>query len=117
MHPTQAAACKRPVDAFLDAEWFKALSDPTRVALLGCLIKCGRGCTVGEVATCCSVDMSVVSRHLTILHRAQILEASKRGRTVTYTVRYAKLSEKLRGMASAVQECGPGDDCGEGCCG
>src|SRR5690606_5908823 len=37
MTPKQAAACCRPVDGLLDPEWFKALCDPTRVALLGCL--------------------------------------------------------------------------------
>ena len=60
--PRQAAKVRGPVDGLLDVELFRALADPTRVRLLACLIKCGRGCTVGEVAECCAVDLSVVSR-------------------------------------------------------
>src|SRR6185295_15563376 len=87
-NPKQAAARSGPIDDLLDPELFKAFSDPTRVSLIACIAKCARGCSVGEVADCCSVDFSVVSRHLSLLARAGVLEATKRGRTVYYTVRY-----------------------------
>ncbi len=105
--PRQAAACCGPVDELLDPVLFKAFSDPTRVSLLACIAKCGRGCTVGEVAECCSVDLSVVSRHLAILARSGALQATKEGRTVTYRVRYAELCRALRSLASALEECCP----------
>lgn len=47
--PKQAAACRGPVDELLDPVLFRAISDPTRAALLACIAKCGRGCSVGEV--------------------------------------------------------------------
>src|SRR5271154_3181711 len=89
--PKQAAACCGPIDDLLDPELFKGLCDPTRLSLLGCLAKCGRPCSVSELAECCSVDFSVVSRHLALLERSGIVESSKDGRTVFYTVKYVEL--------------------------
>jgi ArsR family transcriptional regulator len=108
MTPKQAAKCCGPMDALLDAELFKALSDPTRLKLLACLTKCGRACSVTEIADCCSVDFSVVSRHLAILDRAGIVESKKEGRIVYYSVLYRQLAQILHGLANAIEACGPG---------
>lgn len=113
--PKLALACCWPIDQLLAPRLFKALGDPTRATLLACLAKCGRACSVGEVAECCSVDFSVVSRHLALLAQCGILEADKKGRTVFYRVCYRELSGALRALADAIDECCPGD--GEGCCG
>jgi DNA-binding transcriptional ArsR family regulator len=109
--PKKAAACCRPVDTLLDPDLFKALSDPTRVKLLGCLAKCSRACSVSEVAECCSVDFSVVSRHLALLEDAGILESTKEGRTVMYRVRYAHVAKALHSLADAIESCCPADRC------
>ncbi|MBX3316548.1 MAG: helix-turn-helix transcriptional regulator [Phycisphaeraceae bacterium] len=117
--PKQAASRRGAIDALLDPELFKALCDPTRVLLLGCLAKCGRACTVSEVAACCSVDLSVVSRHLQQLERAGVLRSSKEGRTVFYAVRYDELSKTLRDLADAIHACCPegvAGSSGGGCC-
>lgn len=111
--PRQAARVKRPIDGLLNAELFKALSDETRLRLLACLAKCGRACTVGEVAACCAVDLSVVSRHLAALKRAGVLESGRNGRTVSYRVRYAGFTQALRALADAVDACRP---VGGACC-
>lgn len=120
-NPRQAAACCRPVDDLLEPVLFKALGDPTRVRLLACVAKCGRACSVGEVAECCSVDLSVVSRHLQALARAGLVEPSRSGRTVRYAVRYAEVAAKFRALADAIEECAPdARRCAEGgrrgCC-
>jgi ArsR family transcriptional regulator len=107
MSPRQALACCGPIDDLLDPVLFGALSDPTRARLLGCLAKCGRMCSVSEIAECCSVDFSVVSRHLQVLERASVLESSKEGRAVLYSVRYGHLSRTLRDLASAIEKCRP----------
>lgn len=112
--PAQAASCCGPIDDLLDPELFKALADPTRVLLIACIAKCGRACSVGEVAECCSVDFSVVSRHLALLARAGILEATRQGRTVSYRVRYAELAHSLRTLASALEACCPGSQPAKG---
>ncbi|MBI3819504.1 MAG: winged helix-turn-helix transcriptional regulator [Planctomycetes bacterium] len=103
--PKQASARRAPIDQLLDPALFKALCDPTRVSLLACLLKCGRACTVSEVAECCSVDFSVVSRHLAMLEQAGALESAKTGRTVSYKVRRADLTKTLRTLADAVEGC------------
>ena len=105
--PKQAAARPGRIDDLLDPVLFKALCDPTRASLIACIAKCGRGCSVGEVAECCSVDYSVVSRHLTLLAQSGVLNATKEGRTVFYRVRYAELCRTLRSLADALQECCP----------
>jgi len=102
--PRQAAQCCSPIDNLLDTDLFKALSDPTRALLLGCLIKCARPCAVSEIAECCAVDVSVVSRHLNHLARAGLLDSDKQGRTVTYAVRADHLCTTLRAIADAVEQ-------------
>jgi ArsR family transcriptional regulator, arsenate/arsenite/antimonite-responsive transcriptional repressor len=93
------------MDALLEPAFFKALGDSTRLLLLGCLAKCCRPCSVGEIAECCSVDMSVVSRHLAILERAGFVKAAKKGRTVFYTVMYEPVCRRFRALADAIGEC------------
>lgn len=102
--PKQAASCCGPIDDVLDPVLFKALCDPTRIKLLACLIKCGRPCGVSEIAECCNVDLSVVSRHLQHLQRAGVLDAEKDGRTVFYRVRAAQLSASLRTLADTLND-------------
>jgi len=102
-NPRQAQRKRAAIDRLLDTELFKALADPTRVKLLACLIKCGRACSVSEVADCCAVDFSVVARHLAQLARVGILSAEKKGRTVWYTPCCTELASRLRDLAAAVE--------------
>lgn len=105
--PRLAVACCAPIDSLLDPALFQALSDPTRLSLVACIAKCGRRCSVGEVAECCAVDLSVVSRHLTLLARAGVLDAAREGRTVLYRVRYTELARSFRDLADAIDVCRP----------
>ncbi|MDQ7013100.1 MAG: metalloregulator ArsR/SmtB family transcription factor [Planctomycetota bacterium] len=109
--PRQAARKKAAIDRMLDPELFKALADPTRLKLLACVLKCGRGCSVTEVAACCSVDFSVVARHLSVLARAGLLSATKDGRTVWYAPRGDALAERFRRLADAIDEWTPAQCC------
>ncbi|MFT5425061.1 MAG: ArsR family transcriptional regulator [Phycisphaerales bacterium] len=120
--PRQAARRKAPLDKRLDADLFKALADPTRLNLLACLVKCGRGCTTTEIAECCSVDFSVVSRHLGVLAAAGVIESEKQGRTVWHKPQSQELAKTFRALADAVEQwdnagcigsdCGCSSDCG-----
>jgi ArsR family transcriptional regulator len=108
----RAAASRGParccnVDECLEPRFFKALGDPNRVAILARLATCGRPCTVGEIAACCTVDVSVVSRHLAVLREAGILMAEKRGKEVFYRVSYENVSETLRAIADSIDACCP----------
>ncbi len=103
----EAVVCCSDVEALFPAGFFKALGDPSRVALLARLATCCGSPTVSELAECCPTDLSVVSRHLATLKEAGVLEADKRGRQVHYRVRYRELSRALRAMADAIDSCCP----------
>ncbi len=107
--PKVAASLLAEIDQLLAVELFRALSDPTRNKLLACLAKCGRPCSVSEVAECCHVDLSVVSRHLSILAAAEILESYKEGRTVFYKVKFDSVTTVLRNLAQAFEDCCAGN--------
>ena len=112
--PRLAAATAAPLDSLLDPGLFKALCDPTRARIALCLCKCSRPCTVSEIAECCSVDLSGVSRHLALLERHGVVDSSKQGRTVLYRVRYQALVGSFRALADAIEVCWRA--CGQGCC-
>ena len=101
--------CCGNVAELMQPSFFKALSDPNRIAILAQLAECCRACTVSEIAECCPVNVSVVSRHLAMLRDAGILEARKVGKEVHYSVRYSALAESLRQIADAIDACCPAE--------
>ncbi len=115
--PKQAVQRKARLDELLEPGFFKALADPTRAKLLACLAKCGRPCSVTEIAQCCALDFSMVARHLSALASAGVLSARKEGRTVWYESPKG-LAARFRAIADALEELTPDDCCQEGdCCG
>ncbi len=105
--------CIRELAAFLSPRLFRALSDPTRLAILVRLAGGGGEMTVSEVARCCPVDLSVVSRHLAVLREAGVVSAARRGKEVFYSIRFGELAGSLRAIADALEACCPpggGDD-------
>ena len=109
LSPRQALGRCAPLDGLLETGLFKALGDKTRVQLLGCLAKCGRACSVGEMAECCAVDLSVVSRHLAVLREAGVITCEKRGKEVWCTVQTGEVAQILRDLADALDACCPAD--------
>ena len=96
----------------LRPDFFKALSDPTRLAILARLASSPTPLTVSEASQCCGVHFSGVSRHLKQLQDAGLVAATKKGREVVYRPLLAELAQTLRGLADAVEACmGRG-----GCC-
>ncbi|MCG8462428.1 MAG: metalloregulator ArsR/SmtB family transcription factor [Holophagales bacterium] len=89
----------------LRPELFKALGDATRLEVLGRLICAPGPQTVSEVADCCGVHLSGVSRHLAILRDAGIVHSHKRGREVIYEPDSAGLAGTLRDLADAIDAC------------
>ncbi len=99
--------CCPEIEELLNARFFKALCDPSRIGILARLARCTGPCTVSEIASCCPTNVSVVSRHLATLRDAGMLEAQKRGKEVYYSVRYPELAATLRAMADAIEGCCP----------
>lgn len=114
--PKQAVRRRARLDRLLDPDVLKALAEPTRARLLSCLLKCARPCSVTEIAECCSIDFSVVARHLATLARAGLISGDKRGRTVWYSADPHALSARFRDIADAIDETSPSSCCnGTGC--
>ena len=89
----------------LRPDLFRALCDPTRLRLLGRLALARRPQTVTEVAGCCGVHLSGVSRHLACLRDVGVVEAVREGREVRYSLRREELTAALRGLADAIDGC------------
>jgi ArsR family transcriptional regulator len=106
---------RRPLDDLLEPRVFRALSDPTRLRLLAALARCGRPCTVTEIAEGAGVDLSGVSRHLAALAAAGVLEAVRQGRQVSYQVRFTAVADMFRALAETLCSCCPGGCCGGAC--
>ncbi len=76
---------------------FKALSDPTRRRVLQLLRQ--RPMTAGELAECFAVSKPTMSAHFAVLKDADLIEASKEGRTITYRIKMSVLEEAMLGFA------------------
>lgn len=81
----------------LDEAFFKALCEPSRVAVFKRVLLLGRA-DVGEIAKELPQERSVISRHLQVLHEAQIVKATKVGRQVFYEVNGRAIVERLEGL-------------------
>ena len=81
---------------------FKVLSDPNRISLLTKLCGCHKA-NVSELGQCCDIDTSVVSRHLSKLKGAGVLEATKEGKEVFYSLKGKELATLLRELADEIE--------------
>jgi ArsR family transcriptional regulator len=75
----------------LVAQRFRALGDPSRLALLQALMEGER--TVGELCLVCPTSQANVSRHLALLHEEGVLARRKDGQHVHYRIADASISQ------------------------
>lgn len=71
----------------------KALSDPTRREILN-LLKSSRK-SAGEIADHFDITAAAISRHLSILKEADLIEDSREGKYIFYTLNASVLEEIL----------------------
>lgn len=90
------------------AEVFKALSHPSRLAIIDALAQ-GERC-VAELNESIDADMSTVSRHLSVLRNSGILSSEKRGNQVFYklecpciTTFYGCVESVINGTGQPIQ--------------
>ena len=76
---------------------FKALSDPTRRKVLQLLQAGPIG--AGELAQMFEVSKPTMSAHFAVLVNADLIEAEKQGRNVTYRLKLSVLEEALLAFA------------------
>jgi ArsR family transcriptional regulator len=75
----------RPVPTVgFESHIFRALADPTRLAIL-CALTQGERC-VNELADLLRLPQPTVSRHLRVLHDALLVNATRHGQNVVYTL-------------------------------
>ena len=71
----------------------KALADPTRREILN-LLKSGRK-SAGEIADHFDITAAAISRHLSILKEADLIEDAREGKYIFYTLNTSVLEEIL----------------------
>lgn len=78
---------------------FKALSDPTRRRVLELLRK--GPMAAGELADHFAVSKPTMSAHFAVLREANLVDASKNGRVITYRLKMSVLEDALLSFAKA----------------
>jgi ArsR family transcriptional regulator len=81
------------------AELFKALSDPTRVAIVNRLAA-GEECCVCDLTDTFALSQPTVSHHLRVLRSAGLVEAERRGTWAYYRL-VPDAIDRLRDVFSA----------------
>jgi DNA-binding transcriptional ArsR family regulator len=75
---------------------YKALADPTRRKILQLLRE--RDMTAGKIALHFDSAQPTISRHLSILQNADLIQGSKDGTTITYRLNLSVLEEAFMTM-------------------
>lgn len=76
---------------------FRALSDPTRRRVLQLLRE--RPMTAGELAAQFPSSKATMSAHFSVLREADLIEAAKHGKSITYSLRLSVLEDALLAFA------------------
>lgn len=75
---------------------YKALADPTRRKILQ-LLRDGE-LNAGEIADNFSFTKPTISRHLTVLREADLVQSTKDGTTINYRLNASVLEDAILGM-------------------
>lgn len=81
---------------------FKALNDPTRRQMLDLLR--GGDLTAGEIADRFDMTKPSISHHLDLLRQAGLVESTKQGQFITYTLNTSVLNELLGWLVGLGQQ-------------
>jgi DNA-binding transcriptional ArsR family regulator len=101
---------RRDVQALIPRALFRALGDPTRIAILDRLARGGQPQSVGEVAESISADLSIVSRNLRQLREVGLLRCERDGKRVLCRLDTTEVVAQLRALADALEQCCPPEE-------
>ena len=87
-----------------EVELFKALSDDTRIRIMKLLAGVKKPACVCEIVDSLQLPQYVISRHLNILRRAGLVEDSRDGTWVSYSIPHQPMP-LLRQLIKAIEEC------------
>ena len=85
------------------ADQLKALGEFNRLSLVYRLCQCSTPQNTMCLCSCCSIDSSVVSRHLKILAQQGVVNLEKRGRERIYSLNRESVAQSLRELADAIE--------------
>lgn len=102
---TRAQAIDAAIDS-LDGAFFKALCEPSRVAVLKRVMQLGRA-DIAKIAEGLPQERSVVSRHLQVLSEAGIVRATKVSRQMFYEVDGPAVVTRLESMLQQMKTLSP----------
>src|ERR1700758_3712297 len=80
---------------------YRALSDPTRRAILRLLRE--RDMSAGELAEQFPQSKPAMSKHFSVLKEADLIQGRRDGTTIIYTLNVSVLEEALCGLLNAFQ--------------
>ena len=103
MAAVRQEAIDQMVGAF-DSVFFKALSEPVRVAIIRHLVAEGPS-DIGGIAQGMPQDRSVISRHLKVLSDAGLVRAEKQGRHRIYTLCSGVFIDRLEEILTLTRRC------------
>jgi len=88
----------------LDSDFFNIFTESIRNEILRFLLINGE-CDVGKIAQAFSQDRSVISRHLQMMFKANVLNQKRQGRFVFYTINGGAIITKLDRITNKIKEC------------
>lgn len=97
-----------------EVEIFKALSDETRIRIMKLLAGCKKPICVCEVVDSLQLPQYVISRHLNVLRRAGLVEDSRDGTWVSYSIPHQSMP-LVRQLIEGIEECLQGPVFDEDC--
>jgi len=72
------------------AEVLKAMGHPARLCILNGILRTG-GCNVSHIQECIELPQSTISQHIQKLRSAGIIEGTRSGTEITYTLKNQKV--------------------------
>ncbi|MEM8685230.1 MAG: metalloregulator ArsR/SmtB family transcription factor [Pseudomonadota bacterium] len=85
------------------ADLLKALGEFNRLSLVYELCQCNAPQNAMCLCECCSVDSSVVSRHLKVLAQQGVVQMEKKGRERVYSLNRSNVADRLRALADQIE--------------
>ena len=85
------------------ADLLKALGEFNRLSLVYQLCQCQTPQNAMCLCSCCSVDASVVSRHLKVLRQEGVIKLEKSGRERIYSLNREYVARSLRNLADQIE--------------
>lgn len=80
----------------IKANLFKALAHPARVRILEILVATEGPCPVSEILAALDIEASLLSQHLSVLKRHNVVTSTRVGNTVTYQLAHPQVAGLLQ---------------------